>query len=244
MYIISYKETSQKLIKSYKNGDISIFALIGATSFIGRIAHEESKEKKSLHLKQFIEKNKPFILTFLNETENWLNPILENEYSKENFDIESTIHTISNSALQKKVNGNIPDTNDIQFYFNLKEKLINFVKSSTFYDELEEIKAEYRQKENDYCNCFSEIEDDELFNFALERIESMEEEIYTVAKQILSTNPDIESAFQQATDICLRNHRVDSPEVREIFQNNNEISKEIIKINNQFDKLQTTFANI
>lgn len=72
----------------------------------------------------------------------------------------------------------------------------------------------------------------------------MEEEIYTVAKQILSTNPDIESAFQQATDICLRNHQVDSPEVREIFQNNNEISKEIIKIYNQFDKLQTTFANI
>jgi len=235
----NYKQISKELINSYQAGVISIIAVVAGITHFGNIAYEELKQKKLHFIKHFIEQYSEIICEKLGVTQDWLN----NQVSKSLQNttcIELVIGDVCKALFDEKLAGQKLTSELFIWYMGLKEKLENLVKSTTYYQVLDELQEEYSRKEEEFAECFIQLEDDPQFQLAFEKMESLNEEVSEIASTKIKENLSlpVESAFQQALEVVLHRDNIDVPSVREILTSLSGVSIQMKNIGKSFDVLE------
>jgi len=241
----SYKTISQELINSYLAGDIPIIAVVAGITHFGNIAYEELKQKKLHFIKNFIEQNTKIICEKLGVTQDWLNNQVTQSLQKTT-DIELVIGDVCQALFDEKLSVQKLTSELVMWYLGLKETLKKLVKSTTYYQVLDELQEEYSRKEEEFAECFIQLEDDPQFQLAFEKMESLNEEVSEIASTIIKENISlpVESAFQQALEVVLQRDNIDVPSVREILTGLSGVSIQMKKIGNSFDVLENLLETI
>jgi len=203
------------------------------------------KQKKLYFIKHFITKYTVNICKELGVTQDWLN----NQVSKSLQNttcIELVIGDVCRELFDEKLAGQKPTPEFFSWYMGLKERLEKLVKSTTYYQVLDELDEEYSRNEEEFVKSFSQLEDDTQFQDAFEKMESLNEEISEIASTIIKENQSlpVESAFQQALEVVLQRDNIDYPSVREILTSLSGVSIQMKKIGNSFDVLENLFEKI
>jgi len=241
----NYKQISQNLINSYQAGDISIIAVVAGISHYGNIAYEELKQKKLHFIKHFIEQNSEIICEILGVTQDWLNNQVTQSLQNTT-DIELVIGDVCQALLDEKLSVQKLTSELVVWYLGLKERLKKLVKSTTYYQVLDELNEESSRKEEEFAENFIQLEDDPQFHLAFEKMESLNEEVSEIASTIIKENPSlpVESAFQQAIEDVLERDKIDDPSLREILTSLSGVSIQMKNIGNSFDVLENLLETI
>jgi len=241
----NYKQISQELINSYQSGHISIIAVVAGITHFGNIAYEELKQKKLHFIKQFIEQYTVNICEELGVTQDWFNNQVTQSLQNTTC-IELVIGDVCKALFDEKLGGQKPTSELFMWYFGLKENLKKLVKSTTYYQDLDELQEEYSRKEEEFAENFNQLEDDPQFHIAFEKMESLNEEVSKIASTIIKENPSllVESAFQQALEVVLQTRNIDIPSVREILTSLSGVSIQMKNIGKSFDVLGTLLETI
>jgi len=241
----NYKQISQNLINSYQAGDISIIAVVAGISHYGNIAYEELKQKKLHFIKDFIKQHSEIICKELGVTQGWLNNQVTQSLQNTT-DIELVIGDVCQALLDEKLSVQKLTSELVVWYLGLKETLKNLVKSTRYYQVLDELNEESSRKEEEFAENFIQLEDDPQFQLAFEKMESLNEEVSKIASTIINDNPSlpVESAFQQAIEDVLEKDKIDDPSLREILTSLSGVSIQMKKIGNSFDVLENLLETI
>jgi len=242
----NYKQISQNLINSYQSGDISIIAVVAGMTHFGNIAYEEFKQEKLDLIKGFIEQYTEIICEELGVTQDWFDNQITIALQNICIDIELIIGDVCFALFNEKLAGQKPTPELFSWYMGLKERLKILVKSTTYYQVLDELKEEYSRNEEEFVENFIQLEDDPQFHLAFEKMESLNEEVSEIASTIIKENPSllVESAFQQALEIVLQRDNIDDPSVREILTGLSGVSIQMKKIGKSFDVLENLLEKI
>jgi len=229
---------AQQVITAYQNGELTMFACIGAMSYCGRVTFEKCQEKRKQLVENFVDEHNEEFADILETGYNWVPKTL----SKCNEDCFKSIEDVIYYLCNERRLGFTDQKTAIK-YFERRKEFEDWVATTDYKEKLAVINAEYDEEEKQFVELFSEIEDDPFFDEACERLENLEEEISNQAKRLFQENNgmSIEEAFEQATNSCLATKGVDVPEIRETIQNNLGVTKALKTLSNSFDQ---AFGNL
>jgi len=211
---MSYAE-AQQVITAYQNGELSMFACIGAMSFCGRVTFEKCQEKRIQLVNNFVVEHYEEFTNILGTGYNWVPDTLK----KCNEDCFKSIEAVIHKLCDERRLGRTDQKTAIK-YFERRKEFEDLVAETDYNEKLAEIEAEKEKEENQFEELFSIVKDDQSFKEAWERLENLEEEISNQKERLLRENKGMsnEEAIKQAINSCLATQRVDVAEITAILQ--------------------------
>jgi len=231
----------------YNNGDITPLMLCYNIKKDIDFIETYYKNKKYNINKLFIQKNIDKINTVISKSIEDCSKIIldyleEYKYSS----LESIIHNFCKSLLIEKLTNEPEKKNEfINWYFETKSVLNNFVSSNEEYNSLINQIDENKQLYLDHIDSIvGSLENEPSIIENLMLLSSMSEEICDYVNELKNSDFSIDKKYEKGCEVIFKKYKITIPEIEHLIKSEVNVNKEMEKVNIKLDELSKLFTTI